>query len=197
MSMPDCNLLPKVYLALLHHPVKNKNGETIVSAVTNLDLHDIARAAATYGIRAFYVVTPLTDQQSLVKKIISHWTNGSGGIYNPKRKQALNGIRLAQDLDQVIEDIRADGPENIKIVATCAAGKDRTLGFETLRGLVNTSEDTFLIVLGTAWGLTDEFMDSVDFVLEPIRGRADYNHLSVRSAAAIVLDRVLGCRPSI
>jgi hypothetical protein len=29
-------------------------------------------------------------------------------------------------------------------------------------------------------------------VLAPIRGNTSYNHLSVRSAAAIILDRLLG-----
>lgn len=186
-----------VYLALLHYPVKNRNGETIVSAVTNLDLHDISRAAATYGVSGFYVVTPLTDQQILVKKIISHWTNGSGGIYNPNRKQALDGIRLSDDLDRVVDEIKAGGAKSVNIVATCAADKDWNIGFDAFCRLVHTSGDAFLIVLGTAWGLTDEFLDSADYVLEPIRGNGAYNHLSVRSAAAILLDRVLGEEPRI
>ncbi len=79
----------KIYLALVHYPVKNKNGQTITSAVTNLDLHDIARAAKTYGVGAFYVVTPLEDQKELVEKIVSHWTEGFGRIYNPKRFEAV------------------------------------------------------------------------------------------------------------
>ncbi len=37
-------------------------------------------------------------------------------------------------------------------------------------------------------------MDNADFFLEPIKGPSDYNHLSVRSAVAIVLDRLLGER---
>jgi len=32
----------------------------------------------------------------------------------------------------------------------------------------------------------------MDMLLEPIEGYTDYNHLSVRSAAAIILDRLLG-----
>jgi len=30
------------------------------------------------------------------------------------------------------------------------------------------------------------------YILEPIRGNAKYNHLSVRSAVSIILDRLLG-----
>ena len=59
--------MPKLYVALIHYPVVNKNGETIASALTNLDLHDISRAAKTYGLEAFCVVTPLEDQKDLVE----------------------------------------------------------------------------------------------------------------------------------
>jgi hypothetical protein len=46
--------------------------------------------------------------------------------------------------------------------------------------------------LGTGWGLTEECFSAADFILEPIAGNGSYNHLSVRSAAAIMLDRLLG-----
>ena len=49
-------------------------------------------------------------------------------------------------------------------------------------------------MLGTGWGLTDEIMSMADVTLEPILGPTDYNHLSVRSAAAIILDRLRGAR---
>ena len=41
----------------------------IASAVTNLDLHDIARAARTYAVDGVYVVTPLEDQRALVERL--------------------------------------------------------------------------------------------------------------------------------
>ncbi|MDI6688413.1 MAG: RNA methyltransferase, partial [Desulfobacterales bacterium] len=77
--------MPNLYVALTHYPVVNKNGGTITSAVTNLDLHDMSRAAKTYGVRSLYIVTPLADQKEFVEKIISHWLSGYGSIYNPKR----------------------------------------------------------------------------------------------------------------
>ena len=49
-----------------------------------------------------------------------------------------------------------------------------------------------LIVLGTGRGFSAEFMQRADFALVPLQGLTDYNHLSVRSAAAIILDRWLG-----
>jgi hypothetical protein len=52
----------------------------------------------------------------------------------------------------------------------------------------------YLLVFGTAWGLAEPFISEADYILEPISGRTDYNHLSVRSAAGIILDRLLGTR---
>ncbi|MFW6237145.1 MAG: RNA methyltransferase, partial [Desulfosudaceae bacterium] len=94
-----------LYLALLHYPVVNKSGQVIASAVTNLDLHDIARAARTYGVAGFYVVTPLEDQQRLVERIVNHWTVGDGARYNPKRAEAMALIRLAATLEAARQEI--------------------------------------------------------------------------------------------
>jgi hypothetical protein len=74
-----------LYVALMHHPVLNRKGETIASAVTNLDLHDLARAARTYEIPASFVVTPLKDQQMLVTRLIGHWCEGVGREIHPDR----------------------------------------------------------------------------------------------------------------
>ena len=37
-----------------------------------------------------------------------------------------------------------------------------------------------------------EMMKQFDYIVEPIYGAGSYNHLCVRSAAAIILDRLLG-----
>ena len=186
--------VPKLSVALLHYPVKNKNGEIITSAVTNLDLHDIARTAKTYGIDSFFVVTPLDDQRALVEKIVSHWTEGWGGEYNPKRKTALRQIRVKSTLDQAVAEIEAEIDQPVRVVVTCAAQKPGALKFEAFRRRLNGEEAScaYLLAFGTAWGLTDEFLSACDFILEPVQGAADYNHLPVRSAVAIILDRLLG-----
>jgi len=184
----------RIAIALLHHPVKNKNGEVIASAVTNLDLHDIARIAKTYGVSSFYVVTPLDDQKALVEKIISHWTAGPGGTYNPNRREALTLIKVRDSVDQVIEDIRADTGKNVRLVVTCAEEKQPALKIDDFRLRLDDPGNTYLLAFGTAWGLTDDFIRDADFVLAPIKGRNGYNHLPVRAAAAIILDRLLGDR---
>lgn len=167
------------------------NGEVIASAVSNLDLHDISRAARTYGTAAFYVVTPLEDQRRLVERIVSHWTEGAGARYNPDRCEALRLIRLAVSLEDVQNDIARRGGYAPATVVTDARPHERNISYDALAEMIG-GEQPYLIVFGTAWGLTREFIDQADYVLAPIVGHGRYNHLSVRSAAAIVLDRLLG-----
>jgi hypothetical protein len=183
--------MPKLYVALIHYPVVNKNGETIASALTNLDLHDISRAAKTYGLEAFLVVTPLEDQKELAEKIISHWTSGIGADYNPKRRSALELIRVYDSFTEALERIAAAEGSNPVTVATCARKYPASISNEELRAML-TNGRPHVLILGTAWGLTEEFISKADYVLEPIVGKADYNHLSVRSAASIIFDRLLG-----
>lgn len=184
---------PNLYVALAHYPVVNKNGDTITSAITNLDLHDIARAAKTYGVKAFYVVTPLDDQKEMTRRIISHWTQGAGATYNPVRRQALELIQLKDTIEGVrkqIEQIEGALPQ---LVATCARRYPDSIGYTALRNLLG-HDRPYLLTFGTAWGLAGEFINSADYILEPIYGETQYNHLSVRSAAAIIFDRLLGSR---
>ena len=178
-------------MALVHYPVVNKNGEIIASAITNLDLHDIARSAKTYGVRAFYVVTPLADQKELVEKIVAHWLNGTGGSYNPKRKEALKLIVIKNALDEVIDHIRKNTGDAPKTIVTSANQKSRNISFKRFREMLQ-GDATYLLILGTGWGLSESFIAEADYVLDPISGNTGYNHLAVRSAAAVMLDRLLG-----
>ena len=180
-----------LYLALIHYPVHNKNGEVIASAVSNLDLHDISRAAKTYGVQAFYVVTPLADQRELVRQIISHWTEGAGARYNPDRRDALKLIRIVASLDAAMDEISRNGRGRPVTVATDARSHPDNISCRALSEMLET-ERPYLLMFGTAWGLTREFIETADYVLAPIMGPTGYNHLSVRSAAAIVLDRLFG-----
>jgi hypothetical protein len=50
----------------------------------------------------------------------------------------------------------------------------------------------YLLIFGTAWGLPENFIAEADYILNPVIGNTDYNHLSVRSAVAIILDRLFG-----
>jgi hypothetical protein len=180
---------PRIYVGLVHHPVINKNGDVVASAVTNLDLHDIARAARTYGAGAFYVITPVEDQATLVDRILAHWIQGAGGRYNPKRRDALSLIRVSRTVREATEDIARENGTTPKTVATGAASRRGAVPFDTLRRDLRDGTP-HLILLGTAWGLAEDVFAAADRILEPIAGTGDYNHLSVRSAAAIILDRL-------
>ncbi len=179
-----------IYIALVHHPVLSKKGEVICSAVTNLDIHDIARAARTYGVKGYYIVTTLTDQKVLVDKIVSHWTHGHGGDVNPDRKKALQLVGIVDSVAGAVSRIRDIGQKDVTVVATTAKMGQADTSFSEMKAEISQG-GACLILLGTAWGLCDEVISSSDRVLEPLQGSSDYNHLSVRSAASIILDRLL------
>lgn len=179
------------YVALVHYPVIDKNGETIASAVTNLDLHDIARVCRTYGVKGYYVITPLEDQMVLVNRILDHWTTGVGAKYNPKRRQALKRVRAKTTFDEVLVEIAKGEGRRPKTVATSARRHAGSLSYPRLREML-TDPVPIVLAFGTAWGLSDAFMADADYTLDPLAGVGTYNHLSVRSAVSIILDRLLG-----
>lgn len=182
---------PNLHIALVHYPVVNKTGDVIASAVTNLDLHDISRAARTYGVRSYYIVTPLSDQQELAKQITAHWTEGRGGELNPARRHALELVRIKETLADVTREIAENDGRPPRLVVTCARAKIGAIGYAQFREMLKTG-GPYLLVFGTAWGLAENFFKDADHVLAPITGQSDYNHLSVRSAASIILDRLIG-----
>ena len=180
-----------VAIALLHYPVYDRNRRTVMSAITNLDLHDIARAARTFGLIRYYVVTPASEQQRLARQIIGHWQEGYGATYNPKRKAALDLVTVKDTLADVLRDLEAEYGVAPLLVATGAASA-ATVTYHGFREQLQESTRPHLLLFGTGWGLADEVMASADVVLPPVKGPAEYNHLSVRSAVAIILDRLFG-----
>jgi len=185
----------KLYIALIHYPVYNNRFKIITTAFTNLDVHDIARSAVTYGIKSFYLVQPNLEQQKLVNRVLKHWTEGEGASFNKSRSEALNLVALRNTLEDValeIEEIEGEKPVTI---VTDARSADNMIGFEGLRELIFSEEQKpYLLLLGTGWGLAQEIMERADYRLKPVSGYTNYNHLSVRSAAAIILDRLLSCK---
>lgn len=181
-------------IALLHHPVVNKLGETIGSAVTNLDLHDISRTARTYGVRDYFVATPYKDQLELIEEITEHWQNGHGASTNPARKEALALVRPVDGFETIIQELARKFEQKVLVVATSARPQANEMGYEALRAHIAGNISPVLLLFGTAHGLAPELMDRADAVLPPIGKNVDYNHLSVRSAVAIILDRLVGDR---
>jgi hypothetical protein len=185
--------LSDVFLALAHWPVHNKNKEVIASALTTIDMHDLARAAATYGLAGFFVVTPVEDQLVVARVMLDHWRKGWGAEYNSTRRDALGLVRLAKTLPETSGIIEREyGRPPFMIGTSAAPGADRASFAEIKK--VTEGDRPSCLVLGTAWGLTAEAMSEFDYLLEPINGPTKYNHLSVRAAAGIILDRLFGQR---
>lgn len=176
-------------VALVHHPVIDRRGDRITTAVTNLDLHDIARTARTYGVERFFIVTPVAEQQALVARVLGHWQDGYGATYNTDRREALSLARCVASLPEALAAWeRETGLEPMPVLtgARCTDG----MSFGRCRELGR--QKPIMLILGTGWGLAPELFEAGWAVLEPVRGAGDYNHLPVRAAAAIILDRLLG-----
>ena len=185
----------RVYIALIHYPVYNNRFKIINTAFTNLDVHDIARSAATYGVEKFYLVQPNLEQQKLVNRVLKHWKVGEGASFNKSRSEALNLVELRDSLQDVTQEIEGIEGEKPLTIVTDARSTDNMIGFGELRESIFSKEQTpYLLLLGTGWGLAKEIMESADYKLKPVSGYTNYNHLSVRSAAAIIMDRLFSCK---
>ena len=73
-------------------------------------------------------------------------------------------------------------------MATTAKRRNKHIDMHTFFDMLTNRN--VLLLFGTGWGFTEDFLSSVDYILEPIKGIKEFNHLSVRSAVAITLDRI-------
>lgn len=185
------------YLTLLHHPMRNRHGELVTTAVTNMDIHDLARTARTYGMQKFFIVTPIQDQQILVQRIIDHWLSPDSRIKHKDRAEALTRVRVVSTFHDVMSEIQADTGSKARVLMPDAAPIRGARSYPAMaEELAMNPTRPYVLVLGTGWGIAPEFYDHVDDFLDPIfgstgtNGSDGYNHLSVRAAGAIVCDRL-------
>ncbi len=215
-----------VYLVLLHHPIVNRKGELVTTAVTNMDIHDIARSARTFGCRGYFIVTPIEAQHELVGRILGHWQAEQSKTYHPARFEALSLVKLVKDFEEVKDSIQRDcrafaaekGQPNadvqLEVVLTDARELPGSVSYSTLRRELEEAKAQFevsendpgslamikplVVVFGTGWGVSSTFYPEVHRILAPVYGpegaqeKGGYNHLSVRSAVAIIFDRLFG-----
>lgn len=184
--------IPSHYCALLHGDVVVDKGRVGNSSVTTLDIHDIARSARTYGFKEYFVVTPLEDQQKIVKSVLGFWDT-SGISYNYNRADAVSHVKLVKDLEAVKAAIKEKEGIEPLVIATSAqvvGGVPSITYFDQQE--VWSKKRPVLLIFGTAKGLSQELMRQCDYILGPVLGFSNFNHLSVRSAAAIIFDRWLG-----
>lgn len=182
----------KIYLGLVHSPVYNKNGEVVATSVTNFDIHDISRSCRTFDIKKYFIITPVDAQIELTKRIMGYWQVGVGKEYNKDREEAFGRTDVVVSIASAIEEVeKAEGKRPV-VITTSAKNYPNSISYKGLSEKIFEDDNVYLLLFGTGFGMTEEVMDMADFILDPIRGSAQYNHLSVRAAVAIILDRLLG-----
>lgn len=180
-----------LHVALLHEKMLDKQGNLITTSLTMLDLHDISRSSRTYGVESFYAAHPAPAMRELAYTLTRHWSEGHGSTYNPDRKDALSILRVVSSFHEVLQDMEKRYGKKPCIIATSARRFTNSLSYEEVAQKLKSSDDAFLLLFGTGWGMSEELLQCADYILAPIEGTSDYNHLSVRSACAIVLDRII------
>ena len=181
----------KLAVALIHHPVLDRQKKTVATNITNFDIHDIARVARVYGVDSYYIVHPAEEQLMLVSRVLDHWRVGPGKRFNPMRETALTMVKPIESLEKAIADF---GEDDLQVIATSAKETTETpeKSFREAREAI--AAHNTILVFGTGFGLSPEALRLCDSCIEPIRGYSeeDYRHLSVRSAVSICLDRLRG-----
>lgn len=186
--------MAKVYLGLVHAPIYNRNMQVVTGSVTNFDIHDISRTCTTYAIDKYFIIHPSPKQHEIINEILKYWREGYGSTCNPDRNQAISGVQLVNDIAESVAAIEAQTGQKPLVLTTDARTYPNTISYAYAREHLVQGERPLLLLFGTGWGMTDETMAAFDYILEPIYGVGEYNHLCVRSAVAIILDRLLGTK---
>jgi hypothetical protein len=181
-----------LFLALIHHPVVDRNGRIVTSAITSLDIHDIARSAHTYGVKRAYIVHPIPEQREFAATVIDHWRFEFGRSFDGRRREALETLKIVDTLDDAIADAAAIARARPSIVHTSARTSGGMTTAELRRKMEAPDAAPLLILFGTGFGMAPSVIERADIVLHAILGPGDYNHLSVRAAVSIILDRLRG-----
>ena len=182
-----------IYIGLVHHPVRDREGQIVTTAVTNLDVHDLARSSRSYGLAGYFVITPIEAQRALVGTILEHWVEGSGKRRVPERGVALSLCEPIDSIGSTVAAITERHGQPPRVVVTAAklpSGSAPTAPAQ-VRAQMRSSAQPWLVLFGTGHGLAPEVLAQAEIALPPIRP-GTYNHLSVRAACAITLDRLFG-----
>ena len=193
---PEIDVAARTSIALVHHPVHDRTGKVVTSAVTNLDVHDLARSSATYGLGRCFIVTPVTSQREKAAHIARMWLEQEGGDHRAEALRLTEAVASVEDAIAALTEAHGQRP---LIAATSAIpGRWPQATPVSPAELVSELQDApgrpLLVLFGTGWGLADALIPVVERVISPINGRPPWNHLSVRSAVAIILDRLFGLR---
>ena len=182
--------MTQIHVGLVHHPIFDRNKNIVATTITHFDVHDIARVCRSYGVVNYHLIHPSEPQLMFVARLKEHWSLGSGKEFNPLRAEAMKIISTAKSIEEVRKTHGID-----KVYATSAKNHPNydLKTFENMRSdLASAKEQKILILFGTGSGLVPSVFQQCDGLIEPIIGfpGSDFRHLSVRSAVAIVLDRI-------
>lgn len=187
--------LSGAYVMEVHYPVLDKNGDKSSTAITGMDLHDIARVCRAYGIKKYMLVTPIAQQRTMAKKIVRHWTEGWGASWNPDRKEAFSTLKIFASVQKALAWAEEREKKPPFTIATTAKKREGSVHWLSLKRQILEKDSAPVFIFGTGSGLHEEVINAADAVMSPLYGGTDgWNHLSVRSSVAIVLDRFFGRR---
>ena len=177
-----------LYIALLHFPMRSREGGIVATALTSINVPDIARTARTYGASRYYVVTPLASQRQIAERLRSFWMEEEE---SSNRREAVSLVAVREEIEECFGEITAaEGQPPLLWGTSARSGLPYPrLSWDEARALVR--ERPVLLAFGTGNGMADELLAACDALLPPVRGRG-YNYLSVRAAVAIILDRLKG-----
>ena len=187
-SLPRTRPGRNISFCLMHYPVNLEKGRIGVSSLTNLDIHDIARISRSYGLARFYVLTPLVDQLELLRQILKHWQGDSD---RARALELVCPVATFEEMNAAATAFHGCRPKYVASSAQWPEKKNAPPPLAPADILKMSAKEPVVICLGTARGLGREVLDLCDAQLRPIRFLNE-NHLSVRSAAAIIADRILG-----
>ncbi len=189
---PSTGIRVGVYCGLVHHPVLDRTGSEVTTSVTNIDVHDIARSARTFGLKGYFVVHPIATQRPVVERIVEHWCSDKGRLRGPDRAEALALVQVVSSIGEALETVeRKEGrPPRVWVTSAQPPAGVATTGLSDGAQQLRSESEPTLILFGTGHGLASRLLEEADAVLEPITGVDGYNHLSVRAAVAITLSRL-------
>ncbi len=183
--------MPRISIALVHHPVAGKNGQEIASSITTLDVHDMARYGKTFGAERIYIITPVADQKVLVERMKSHWTDEEYlKKQNVRREGTVELLVTLPSVEDAVAHARTRS-KRVKLLATTAQRVPGAVSTDEWRARAAEEADEWIILFGTAYGLGKSLMERAECTLLPIDGAGAFNHLPVRGASAIILDRLI------
>jgi hypothetical protein len=182
-----------LYVALVHFPVKNRLGEEIASTLDVFDFSDLGRLSLAYPLANVLWINPLASQREAFDRMSAHANDPERDV---ESRGSFEKLKWFNTLEEARLWVEKDAGARAWTVATTALHRPDSVTFVQVRHALAQAKPV-LLLFGKAWGLAPAVIASADAVLTPIDEGTGFNHLSVRTAVAIVVDRLLRDDPSL